>query len=90
MVSKIMVNDLLKKLGYGNILVTDKPVFYWNGNNITYDETSPVKRVSDLKLNEKLNFLDFLKNNSDKKIVLMSHPDGKLINDDNIIRVFVD
>lgn len=88
-ISKNFVNELLKKLGHENISVVEKPIFYWNGNSVTDDETAPVKQVSSFILNEKLNFSNFFKNNFGKKIVLVPTPDGKLVSDDNEIRVFI-
>ena len=48
-----MINKLLKELGHDNIQVTDTPVFYWNENCVTKDETAPVKQVSTYRLNQK-------------------------------------
>jgi hypothetical protein len=89
MVNKEMVNELLKKLGHQNISVVEKPVFCWNGNAVTDDETAPVKAVESFKLSQKFGFSDFLAAHVDKKIVLMSWPDGKLVNENNVIRAFV-
>jgi hypothetical protein len=89
MVNKEMVNELLKKLGHQNISVVEKPIFYWNGNAVTDDETAPLKMIESFRLSEKFGFLDFLAAHVDKKIVLMGWTDGKLVNEDNEIRVFV-
>ncbi len=84
-----MVNELLKKLGHQNISVVEKPIFYWDGNEVTDDDTFPIKQVQSFVLNEKFKFSDFLTKYSDKKIVLIGHPNGKLVNDNNEIRVFI-
>ena len=89
MVNKEMVNELLKNLGHQNISVVEKPIFYWNGNTVTDDETAPVKQVSSFRLSEKFGFSDFLTTHSDKKIVLIGYTDGKLVNENNEIRAFV-
>lgn len=88
-VSIYMVNELLKKLGHENILVTNTPIFYWNGNTVT-DETAPIKQVSTFRLNEDFNFSDLLTKYADNKIVFMSNTNGKLLNEHNEIRVFID
>lgn len=89
MINKKMVNELLKKLGHQNISVVEKPIFYWNGNEVTNDETAPIKKVSVFKLSENFDFLDFLKTHADKKIVFFGTPDGKLVNENNEIRAFI-
>jgi len=89
MVNKDMVNELLKNLGYQNISVVEKPIFHWNGNAVTDDETAPMKQVLIFRLNEKFGFSGFLTTHSDKKIVLMGTPEGKLVNENNEIRAFV-
>lgn len=89
MVNKEMVNELLKNLGHQNISVVEKPIFYWNGNVVTDDETAPVKQVSSFRLSEKFGFSDFLTTHSDKKIVLLGTAEGKLVNENNEIRAFV-
>lgn len=89
MVNKDMVNELLKNLGHQNISVVEKPNFHWNGNAVTDDETAPVKQVSSFRLSEKFGFSDFLTTHSDKKIVLIGTPEGKLVNENNEIRAFV-
>lgn len=88
-VNKNMVNELLKNLGHQNISVVEKPIFYWNGNAVTDDETAPVKQVSSFRLSENFSFLDFLRTHDNKKIVLIGTPDGKLVNEKNEIRAFV-
>ena len=77
MVNKEMVNELLKNLGHQNISVVETPIFYWNGNAVTDDETAPVKQVGTFRLSEKFGFSDFLTTHADKKIVLISYTDGK-------------
>ena len=89
MVNKEMVNELLKNLGHQNISVVEKPIFYWNGNAVTDDETAPVKQVGSFRLSEKFGFSDFLTTHADKKIVLIGYTDGKLVNENNEIRAFV-
>lgn len=71
------INNLLKDLGY-QIMITDKPLFNWNGNTITSDNTAPVKMVSTFNLNEKFGFLDFLSKYSDKKIVLFDYSEDEV------------
>ena len=76
MVNKNMVNELLEKLGHKNISVVEKPIFHWNGNVVTDDETAPVKEVCSFKLHKNFTFSDFLRKYSDKKIVLCGTPEG--------------
>ncbi len=73
MVNKNMVNELLKNLGHQNISVVEKPIFYWNGNAVTDDETAPVKQVSSFRLSENFSFLDILRTYDNKKIVLIGN-----------------
>jgi hypothetical protein len=89
MVNKEMVNELLKNLGHQNISVVENTIFYWNGNAVTNDETAPIKKVGTFRLSEKFGFSDFLTTHSDKKIVLIETPEGKLVNKNNEIRAFV-
>jgi hypothetical protein len=88
-VNKEMVNGLLEKLGHKNISISETPIFHWNGNCVTSDESAPVKQVGSLSLNN-IDFMDFIKSNDNNKIVFVGYPDGKLINDKNEIRVFID
>lgn len=88
-VSKKMVNELLRNLGHQNIQVVEKPIFYWEGNRVTSDDTHPIKQVSRFVLSDEFSFSDFLTRYADKKIVISSQPDGGLVNSDNEIRVFI-
>ncbi len=97
-VDKQMVNELLILLGHSNISITDKPCFLWDGDKVIETEisaleeiptNSEIKQVLSYTLNEELNFSNFLNLYQDKKIVLMAHSDGKLINEQNIIRAFI-
>lgn len=89
LVSKKMVNELLKQLGHSNIQVVDKPIFYWNGSVVTNDETAPIKTVSSLRLADDFRFHDFLKKYKYHKLVFYN-VDGGLIDTHNQIRVFID
>lgn len=89
MVNKEMVNELLKNLGHQNISVVEKPIFYWNGNAATDDETAPVKQVSSFRLSEKFGVSDFLTTHNGKKIVLIGTSEGELVSENNEIRAFV-
>ena len=89
MVCKNMVNELLKNLGHQNISVVEKPIFYWDGNEVTDDDTFPIKQVQSFLLSEKMEFSDFLTKYSDKKIVFIGYPNGKLVNEKNQIRAFI-
>lgn len=80
-----MENELLKILA-PNISVVDKPDFYWDGNSVTDDETAEHVKVATYTFSETFNFLDFIKANSDKKIVLL---DGKLSGEYSGVRAFV-
>lgn len=86
MIDIITVNELLQSLGHKNILLTKKPLLHWDGNNITDDETAPVKYVSSYMLNENFNLFDFLKRYEDKKIVIMVKPGTRFIGK---IRAFI-
>ena len=46
-VSVDTANELLKLLGHDNIQLSHRPVFNWNGNCVTDDETAPVKIMED-------------------------------------------
>jgi hypothetical protein len=83
------INELLKILGHENLSFTTKPVFFWNGNCITDDETAQIKQVSTYKLNDGLGFNGFLNRNKGKKIVICPHPGGMIINEVNFIRCAV-
>jgi hypothetical protein len=87
LVSGKMVNDLLNNLGHKNLLVTPLPMFFWNGNTVTDDETAQIKQVLTLQLSEKFSFSDFLEKNKDKKIIFFSN--GNLIDENNRIRVAI-
>jgi hypothetical protein len=87
LVSRNMVNDLLKNLGYTNLIVSSTPTFYWNGNTVTDDETAQIKQIETFRFNEKFSFSDFLEKNKNKKIVFFSS--GNLINEKNEIRATV-
>jgi hypothetical protein len=56
----------LKELGF---ITVDSPIFYWNGNCVTKDETAPVKQVGTMSLKNQT-FKDIIDNNKDKKIVI--------------------
>lgn len=81
-----MVNELLSELGHGNILLTDNPTFYWDGNTITDNINN---RFSTFNLNKDFGLLDFLEENKGRKIVFVSTQEGGLVNDKNQIRAFV-
>ena len=81
------INDLLTILGYNNISVVNKPIFYWNGNCVTDDETAQVKRVGDYYLNKE-SLLDLIKINKDNKMVILANND-KIIDKNNKIRFCV-
>jgi hypothetical protein len=90
LVSGKMVNDLLSNLGHKNLLVTPLPIFYWNGNTVTDDETAQIYQVGTLRFSKDFTFSDFLEKNKDKKIVFFSNfSDGRLLNNKNEIRVAV-
>ena len=90
MVNLNKVNQLLKYLGHTNISVTNKPIFYWNGNEVTDDRTATIRKTGTIKLDEKFGFDDFLAKYSDNKIVFAITTDGELIDSEGKIRVFVD
>lgn len=92
MVNQSMMNQLLKQLGYSNLMVSHNPSFYWNGNDITDDNTAAYQTTRTYKLKDNTTLLDFLDEYKDKKIVLAAFPDGNLMNklfESNLIRAFI-
>jgi hypothetical protein len=84
-----MTNELLNVLGRGNIKVTDRPVYHWNGNTITDDETAPMMQIETYRLREDETVLDFIESKPNNKIIFMCHTNGKLVSENNTIRVNV-
>ncbi len=58
----------LKELGF---MIVDSPIFYWNGNCITKDETAPIKQIGTMSLKNQ-SFKDIVEKNIDKKLVIYS------------------
>lgn len=84
------VNDLLKRIGYENVIVTPTPIFLWNGNTITDDETAQPKQIGMVEIpnNDLLKFID---KNKDKKIVICPHHDSdNVFNDKNLIKIYME
>ncbi len=84
-----LVNRTLINLGIDNVLLTEQPIFHWDGEKITNDESNEVKVLSTVRLSEGRTLLDFLLFNEENYIVLRPYPDMSLINDKNEIRVFI-
>jgi hypothetical protein len=79
------MNELLISLGHNNIMVTELPIFKWNGNTVTNDETAQTKVVESYN---NVNFNDFLEKNKENKIVIYLPQEGHFINN-NVIRVAI-
>lgn len=89
MINRGFVKELLYFLGHRNIDVATSTTFNWDGCKVTDDTRCPICRASTVNLSEEFCLKDFLAANSNKFIVFIQYPDGKLVNDDNQIRIFI-
>jgi len=83
-----IINELIILLDHDNLIISDKPIFHWNGNTVTDDETAQIKQVATYKLPNG-GLIEFLSKNKNNKVVICPFPEGMIINDDNYIRVYI-
>lgn len=63
-------NLLLKEIGIDNVIVTESPIFKWNGEEFSDDENSDIKQLSAYMLNKGETFRDFAEKYRGKKIIV--------------------
>lgn len=87
---KYNIEEIIKMFGYKNIILTDKPVFDWDGSNIV-DESDSTKTIiagSIQLLNTSL--YEILYEYRNYKVVIV-HKNGDIFHmDSNTIRIYVD